>query len=136
MLDNIEQQPLSGIGFGIGSDPWMMAIKRHPLYGLPTSAPIEKAVMPIAVMEELGIPGFLLVAAWTWMLLRRAARVGIDRLVVITTALLINFGEFVFFSPGGLGMLLLIMVAWAATYPADTRLATKYVTYRVQTKGN
>lgn len=134
MIDNIEQHPLRGIGFGIGSDPWMMAITHHPLYGLPTSAPIEKAVMPVAVMEELGIPGFVLVAAWMWMLLRSAARAGIVRLVVITTALLINFGEFVFFSPGGLGLLLLVLVAWTASYRADTRSAAEYMVYREQTK--
>lgn len=114
MIDNIKLNPLSGIGFGIGSDPWLMVIKRHDIYSLPTSAPIEKAAMPLAVIEEIGIPGFIIVGIWFWVMLRRAAIGGFTRFLVLTTVILINFGEFVLFSPGGFGLVTLILVAWAS----------------------
>ncbi len=115
MLDNIERNPWTGIGFGVASVPSSMVVVGDPFFGLPISASIEKGVLPIAVMEELGIPGFVLVAAWFWMLIRRATRGGFVPFVVITTALLINLGESIFFSPGGLGLLLMVLVGWAAT---------------------
>jgi hypothetical protein len=115
MFDNIERNPWTGIGFGVASVPSSMVVVRDPFLGLPISASIEKGVLPIAVMEELGIPGFVLVAAWFWMLIRRAASGGFVPFVVITTVLIINLGESIFFSPGGLGLLLMVLVGWAAT---------------------
>ncbi len=59
MWQNITEHPLAGIGFGIGSDPSEMEIERDPVFRLPIGAPIEKGVLPIAVVEELGIIGAL-----------------------------------------------------------------------------
>lgn len=115
MIDNIKEYPIGGIGFGIASFPDAMAVARDPFFGLPVGAPIEKGVMPLAVVEELGIPGAMLVFAWLWMLIRRSARAGFASLTVITTALVINLGENIFFSAGGMGLLLMVLVTWAAT---------------------
>jgi O-antigen ligase len=115
MIENIEQHPLTGIGFGIASDPSTMRIDRDPLLGLPTGAAIEKGVLPFAVIEELGIIGALLVLAWLWMLVRRGARSGVFALSVLTIVLLTNFGEATLFSPGGMGLLPLILLTWAVT---------------------
>ena len=52
---------------------------------------------------------------WLWLLVRRAARGGMTPLAVCLTALAMNFGEATLFSPSGMGMLTLILVAWAAT---------------------
>jgi hypothetical protein len=50
------------------------------------------------------------------MLMRRAARGGgMTALAVFGTALLMNLGESVLFSPGGFGMLSLILIGWAAS---------------------
>lgn len=113
MLANIVKHPLTGIGFGISSDPGSMVVDRDPLFGLPTGAAIEKGVVPIAVTEELGIIGAALVACWIWMLLRGGARSGLAPFAVCLTALLLNMGEATFFSPGGFGMLPLILFGWA-----------------------
>lgn len=113
MLNNISERPFTGIGFGISSDPSDMTVVYDPLLGLPISAAIEKGVMPLAVLEELGIIGFLLVASWMFVLLRKASKRGITPVAVATTALLLNMGESIFFSPGGLGMLVLILISWA-----------------------
>lgn len=115
MWANFLDQPFTGIGFGIASSPGEMIIIRDPVLELPISAAIEKGVLPIAVLEEVGIPGFLLVAAWILVMVRRAARTGVATLAVISTALLLNMGESTLFSPGGLGMILLILVTWAST---------------------
>lgn len=113
MVGNIAQRPVQGIGFGIGSDFTSMEVQRDPVFGLPVSASIEKGVLPLAVLEELGIIGFAAVAAWIWMLLRRIAGAGTTPLAVSLTALLLNLGESTFFSPGGLGLLSLILLGWA-----------------------
>lgn len=115
MIANIEENPLTGIGFGLASDPSSMQVDRNPALGLPTGASVEKGVLPIAVLEELGIFGFLLVVAWLWLMVRRGARSGIAAFAVLATLLLTNLGEATLFSPGGMGLFPLILLAWAAT---------------------
>lgn len=124
MIANIEEEWLTGIGFGIASDPFSMTIERDAMFGLPLSAPIEKGVLPIAVLEELGVFGFLMVTIWVWLMVKRGARAGIAAFAVMATLLFANLGESTLFSPGGLGLLPLILFAWAATgkqYPVQDR---------------
>ena len=71
--------------------------------------------MPLAVIEELGIPGSLLVFVWLWMLIRRSERAGFTSLVVLVTMLALNLGENIFFSPGNMGLILIVLSTWAAT---------------------
>ena len=116
MWKNIEGNIWRGIGFGIASNPYEMEVARDPVLGLPTGAAVEKGVMLLAVWEELGLIGLVSVLAWLWLVVRRAAvRGGFPALSVCLTILFINFGEAVLFSPGGVGMLLLILIAWAAS---------------------
>lgn len=115
MLDNIQAHPLTGIGFGIASIPELMVVERDPLLGLPLGAPIEKGVMPIAVLEELGVFGAVAVLSWLLIVLRRGAKAGVTQFSVILTLLLVNFGEYMFFSVGGMGILLLILLTGAVT---------------------
>jgi hypothetical protein len=115
MWTNIERKPLEGLGFGIASIPELMVVQRDPVLGLPTSAIIEKGVMPVAVLEELGAIGVLLVAAWLWIVLRRCARRGVAPLAVFLVVLFLNMGEATLFSVGGAGLLSMILIAWAAT---------------------
>ena len=120
MWVNIQDKPFLGIGFGIASKPEQMQVVRDPLLGLPIGASIEKGVLPLAVLEELGVLGFLLVALGLWNLIRRAARRGgFTSLTVFFVALLINMGESVLFSPGGMGLLVLIMIGWASSHNRD-----------------
>lgn len=113
MWTNIELRPLQGIGFGIASDPSNMTITRDPVMGLPTSAVTEKGVLPLAIWEELGLLGLMAVAGWLLMLMLRSARGGVAPVAVGLTALLLNMGESVLFSPGGLGLLILVLLGWA-----------------------
>jgi len=115
MWENVLQAPFTGIGFGIASNLNEMIVERDPLLGLPVSAAIEKGVMPLAVLEELGVFGMLVVFTWMFFILRRCARAGVVEFSVTLTLILLNLGEYIFFSVGGMGMLLLILLTDAAT---------------------
>lgn len=115
MLYNIAEHPWAGIGFGIASEPEAMQVSRDPVLGLPTGAAIEKGVMPLAIVEEVGVVGALFVALWLFALLRQVSRSGLAPMAVATTVLLLNFGEATLFSPGGFGLLALLLLGWAAT---------------------
>lgn len=112
MWENISEHPFTGIGFGIASDPAVMVVERDQLFGLPTSATIEKGVLPLAIWEEVGIFGLTAVTAWIFVLFRRGARGGLVPVAVALTALLLNMGESTLFSTGGMGMLSLILIGW------------------------
>lgn len=113
MWANIVDNPLSGIGFGLASIPYTMFVRYDPVLGFPISASIEKGVLPVAVLEEIGVLGFVLVAGWIWMILRRSARGGIVPFSVSITIFMTNMGESTLFSPSGLGLIMLIMLGWA-----------------------
>jgi len=115
MWQNIERKPLTGIGFGIASIPATMKISRDPLLGLPVGAPVEKGVLPIAVMEEVGLPGLVFVLLWGCAIFRRGLRGGGAAVAVLATIVLLNLGEATFFSPGGMGLLSLVLLGWVAT---------------------
>jgi hypothetical protein len=127
MLVNIEQSPFTGIGFGIGSNPTEMVVDRDPVLGLPLSAQVEKGVMPVAVVEELGIFGAIAAFAWFMLVLRKGARSGVRQFAVIITLILVNFGESMFFSVGGMGMLLLILTTGAVTQGAQWKRKARHV---------
>lgn len=113
MMLNIRASPFTGIGFGIASDPEIMDIEY--VAGIPVSAVVEKGVLPVAVLEELGIFGALLVATWLWSLIARSARSGVVRLGVLWTILASNMGEATLFSPGGMGMLSIVLLGWVVS---------------------
>jgi len=115
MILNIQQNPWSGIGFGIASDPESMDVQRDPVLDLPVSALVEKGVLPVAVVEELGIFGALAVFGWFLFVFRRGAVSGVPKFAVLITLVLVNFGESMFFSVSGMGMLLLILLTGAVT---------------------
>ena len=115
MIENISESPWTGIGFGIASNPEYMAVVRDPLFGLPISATGEKGVMPIAIVEELGVFGALAVFGWLLVVLRHGAREGATYFTILLTLLLLNLGESMLFSIGGMGMLLLIFLTSSVT---------------------
>jgi hypothetical protein len=114
MLENIGEHPGTGIGFGVASTHEKIEVVRDPLFGLPVGASIEKGVLPLAVLEELGIVGFVFVTMWLGHLIYRAAEFGgIESLSVLLVTIIMNFGEYVIFSIGGMGMISLIVIGWS-----------------------
>lgn len=122
MWSNITRQPWQGIGFGVASRPEDMHITRDPVLGLPVGASIEKGVMPLAVLEEVGIFGFLMVSTWLAFLLIGSVRSGFGSMAVLLTALALNLGEYTLFSIGGFGMLPMLLMGWAVSARARNRI--------------
>ncbi len=112
MIRNILQDPIVGIGFGVPSSREYVGKSDNRL-GIPTSAAVEKGVMPLAVLEEVGILGLGLVGMWLWMGFRRSIRNGPSAVAVVVTVLAVNLGEAILFSPGGTGLLFMVVMGWA-----------------------
>lgn len=115
MWQNVQEHPIEGIGFGVASDPENLRVRTVPSIGVPVGASIEKGVMPLAVLEELGAFGLALTLVWLLALTYRSARAGVVTLSVACVVLFLNMGESTLFSPGGFGLLTLILLSWAAT---------------------
>jgi hypothetical protein len=117
---NFSRYPLFGIGFGVSLDRSFKPIL-DPTTGLPLSASTEKADLLIATLEETGIIGtsfflFFLVAL-IWHILSKT-----DLVMpwVFFTCLFINVGEMIFFSPGGLGIYIWLLIGWATCHRWET----------------
>lgn len=123
MMVNIRKHPLTGIGFGVATEGGKSGeVQLDPIFGLPIMAVVEKGVMPVAIVEELGIPFACLFAAWFLMLFAMAARGGAMNVALLTAALASNVAENCFFSPGGMGLFFLVVATMAVTAgPAAAR---------------
>jgi hypothetical protein len=55
----------------------------------------------------------VLISLWVLMLLRGSSRGGLAPFAVCLTALLLNLGENTLFSPGGFGLLPIVLFGWA-----------------------
>lgn len=121
MLENITEHSLTGIGFGIASKPQEMEIQRDPLLGLPIGAAVEKGVMPIMILEELGIVGFSVIFLWISAIVYRSSFGGLEPFSVCIAILILNLGEASLFSPGGMGLLTMILLGWSVSHPSKHR---------------
>lgn len=98
---NFRKKPFTGNGFQVSDD--MAYVTRGSLKEY-LSAPVEKGVWPVAVLEEGGVvgftlfAGFLLVAFFTFVSRKAYAAAS-----VLFTMTLVNMGEFTFFSMSGAG---------------------------------
>ena len=116
MLDSVKQKPLTGIGFGVPSAGGLSTpIVYDPIFNLPIMATVEKGVMPVAVLEELGIPLGIIVCLWFAWLFVLAARGGAVAFATFSASLAVNAAEAMFFSPGGAGLFFLVIASMAVT---------------------
>lgn len=109
MFDNIEEHPVTGIGLGIQSATHLMDIEFDSLTGLPVSAGVEKGVMWVAFVEELGLILGLLLFGWVAWGTAQSITVAAAPAAAAIAYFLTNFAEATFFSPGGVGMIGLII---------------------------
>lgn len=117
IIENINKNFITGIGFAIASDPLSMSIERDTFLNLPISAPIEKGTLYIAILEELGIFGFILFVIWVFILFYKATINGLGSLIVLINILLLNITESVLFSVGGMGLPTLILLTSIISRP-------------------
>ena len=115
MIENIKQDPIIGIGFGIGSDYENMSSTRDPLFDLPYRASAEKGLIFIAVFEEVGIIGLTLFLLWLLFIFKIAIHNRANQILVLFAIVFLNFGESMIFSSGGIGLLCMILLAWIMT---------------------
>lgn len=112
---NFVERPVLGNGFGVGSDQASFEVSRDALFRLPVEAPIEKSLVITAVLEEVGLVGsffwLALVASVVRPILARGAPVPVATLAF--SALAVNLGENVFFSVGGMGLLVWLLLGAA-----------------------
>lgn len=117
---NFLREPLTGIGFGIPSYAYWapdVFYVETGFMGLPIGASVEKGFMPSAVLEETGIIGTALVIWLLISLLKPVIRNGSLTLFwMIVVCLLVNLGEMIFFSLGGMGFFFWLIMGFCYTY--------------------
>jgi hypothetical protein len=119
---NFLEHPFTGIGFGVASDPTSFAVQRDPILGLPIGAPVEKGFIATAVLEENGLVGAVLLFLLLGSLALPIVRKGRFHLSwLFWTSLILNGGEMVFFSMGGLGTHLWLLMAFATLCAGNSK---------------
>lgn len=114
MWDNIQENPYAGIGFGISKFLDDRDVKRDPFFGFAISAPVEKGVLPVAIIEEVGVFVGAFIFSWIAILLREVINGPRESMALALTALATNLAESTLFSPSGLGILILMVLLWSA----------------------
>jgi hypothetical protein len=118
-FDNFLDRPWTGIGFGVPTDPGAAGVTRDAALGVPLAASSEKGFLPSAVLEETGIVGTVALLVLLAALSRRALRAGdLPSLWLFWAAFVTNLGEMTFFSFGGLGRYIWLLLALATTAAA------------------
>jgi len=102
--------PLTGVGFGVEPSRRFKAVE---FFGIPISASTEKLFLPVAILEEVGIIGTLFFCILLLALANCALRnPDISLRCVFLSCLLVNLGEFVFFSANSDGLYFLILIGY------------------------
>jgi O-antigen ligase len=113
--NNFVDHPVFGMGFGTASEEYALVIQRDPILGLPVSAPAEKGVFWIAALEEIGVIGTAVMLALFSVIVVQIYRSGNrEWLAIVVCALVLNFGESMLFSLGGIGALLWLLISLGA----------------------
>jgi len=113
-MQNFYDFPVFGIGFGVPTDYESGFRNMSTFMGIPTGASIEKGFMPSAVLEETGLIGATLT-----IILIATLIITVNRkhqfhvLWLLMTTLLLNVGEAVLFSFGGLGLFAWLMFGFS-----------------------
>lgn len=112
LMNSIADYPLFGVGFGLAPAGVAQTLERDELTGLPTGSPSEQGFLPLAVLVQLGVVGAIALAGFLVVLAYPIVKCGDPAILALFwTAVLVNFGEMVFFAIGGLGMQMWLLVA-------------------------
>ncbi len=112
-MQNFYRFPVLGIGFGVPTDYESGFGNIETFMGIPTGASIEKGFMPSAILEETGSVGAILTLLLIIALISVVNRYNQFHLLwLLMTVFLINVGEAVLFSFGGLGLFAWLMIGF------------------------
>jgi O-Antigen ligase len=111
-LQLAREHPVFGYGFGVDPNSLSnMDANGSQLGGVPLSAPVEQGFLPLATIAQIGIVGSLFIFAFL-LSVYRLARVDSGETSALFAAVLgVNLGEMIFYSVGGLGILMWILLA-------------------------
>jgi hypothetical protein len=125
-LDVAGAHPFFGYGFGV--DPESednMDANGSQLGGIPISAPVEQGFLPLATVAQIGVVGSPLVLAFLFSFYR-LTRVGSGEAAALFAAVVgVNFGEMIFYSVGGLGLLMWVLLSLLAVGGAFPQIPFK-----------
>ena len=128
-MANFRDYPILGIGFGVPSNYQTARFgTTETIMGMPVSATVEKGFLPSAILEETGLIGALFTIVFLGMLIGKQIRKGdLFVLWLILSSLLINIGEAVFFSLGGTGLMVWLMLGFSVNqyYSSTTTLQSQ-----------
>lgn len=115
-LKNIQNHPVTGIGFGLPSREKDLKVARDPVFNLPLSAPIEKGVFFISIVEEIGLIGTLFFLFLISSILISSLRSGLIEVQwMASAAFFTNIGEATLFSLGGMGLFVWLCITTGAS---------------------
>ena len=130
-MENFRESPVFGIGFGVPSNFTIRANATESVLGIPTSASSEKGFMPSAILEEVGLVGSILLLIVMVMVSLPIHKFGDLSLVwMYWSGLFVNVGAAIFFSVGGLGFFLWLIIGFCYT---QSNLTKRRKQYRKQT---
>ncbi|WP_412030348.1 O-antigen ligase family protein [Deinococcus yunweiensis] len=110
-LENFEDHPLLGVGFGTPSLVDAADITYAPIVGLPISVALEKGVWFSATLEEQGVVGTTaLLIFFVSLIIYSIHNKTYLGMVLLSFLLASNLGEMTMFSMGGLGLLQWLLV--------------------------
>jgi hypothetical protein len=109
-MDSLEKSPLFGIGYGMPSSGNRLEVVYLPGTSIPISAPIEKGVLLIGILEEVGVVGLVLFCIMFYQLFRERMMVNPVYCCTLFPIIFINMGEANLLSSNGLGPLSLVFM--------------------------
>jgi hypothetical protein len=111
LLSSIEANFLTGVGFGLAPAGVEQETQQDELTGLPIGASSEQGFLPLAVLAQVGIIGAVPLTLFLCVLGIPVVKHGEPAVVAMFfTALFVNFGEMIFFSTGGLGLHMWLLI--------------------------
>lgn len=111
--ENFQEQPVLGMGFGLASEPWELAPSSVSGVPVPVGASVEKGFLPTALLEEVGLVGSAIFLLFILSILLPLVRSrNLVATILILSALLVNLGEAILFSLGGIGLYVWLIIGY------------------------
>jgi hypothetical protein len=112
---NFLERPLLGNGFGVYADG-KFPTGVVEVFGIPISAPVEKGFAPTALLEETGVLGASLFALMMFYLAKEVHKnTDLRWIAAFWAAVMVNIGEAVILSPGGIGLYVWLVIGLCAS---------------------
>ena len=116
MWNNILSSPFVGIGFGVPSDTlFYNSDNITSVGGIVISHPTEKGIMYFAVLEEIGVFGFIIFLSLLFFLLIAQVAKNLYGAMLALSILASNITEATFFAFGGAGLMFFIFFVIGVT---------------------